>query len=220
MEKFSYALEFYKNNIFNIENDNDVSIMKKAIMDAKKIEQHFSNVLNIDLLRENIIISFKFNKKLDCENRINYIRGIVYSRSYINFNDAIIFNQILNNLLYPIDDNIFDDDNDELIHKNDSNVSTIDIDNTIDYIDYSDIIDIFSKPPDKVIEYFKSNFKNFIKKILNLKNVPNNANNKERKYIIKGMKDWFTYIINMFDDIYNIYIDNLERNCTDLSLFI
>lgn len=88
MEKFSYTLELYKSKIFNIDTDKDCKELKKATEDAEKIELYFNDVINKDLLRKNIILSFWFKKNMDYKDRINYIRGIVYSRRYIDYNDV------------------------------------------------------------------------------------------------------------------------------------
>lgn len=216
MEKFSYALEFYKNNIFDIETDNDVSIMKKAVMDAQKIEQHFSNVPNINLLRENIIISFKFNKNIDYENRINYIRGIVYSKSFINLNDMFMFNEYIYSLTK--ENEVDCDEVDELLDQGNMTVSTEKIESA--EINDENYINLYDKSPLEIVQYFKYNFIVFSKSILKIKKVPTDKENYERKYIIKGMKDWYTYMINIFNDLYDIYKYKLKMNSTDLSQFI
>lgn len=90
MEKFSYTLELYKSKIFNIDTDEECEKLKKASQDAEKIESYFSNVPNKEILRENIILSFWFNKHMDYKDRINYIRGLVYSRRYIDYKDVFL----------------------------------------------------------------------------------------------------------------------------------
>lgn len=88
MEKYSYTLELYKSKVFNIDTKEDCNALKKASEDAEKIELYFNDVPNKDILRENIILSFWFNKHMDYKDRINYIRGLVYSRRYIDYKDV------------------------------------------------------------------------------------------------------------------------------------
>lgn len=96
MGKFSYTLELYKNNIFGIDNESDQKKLLNAAKDAEKIEKYFSNVPNVDLLRENIILSYKFDKYIDYKDRINFIRGLVYGRRYIDISDIYDFLDSIN----------------------------------------------------------------------------------------------------------------------------
>lgn len=50
MEKFSYGLEFYKNNIYKLE---DTNLFKRKVKEAEKIEKVLFNTLsNIELVRK------------------------------------------------------------------------------------------------------------------------------------------------------------------------
>lgn len=94
---FSYSICFYRNNIYSLDSEN-FEPYKKACLDAKEIEKYFvekTGGMNIEALRENIVQSFKFNRDLCVKDRINYIRGLVYSRRYIDFCDIFHFSDYL-----------------------------------------------------------------------------------------------------------------------------
>ena len=86
MEKFSYALEFYRENLYSLDN---VNFFEKKVKEAEKIENYFSKLIpNIEYIRPYILMSYRFEKILGYENRIRYIRGLVYASDYIDFYDA------------------------------------------------------------------------------------------------------------------------------------
>lgn len=96
MMEFSYYLEFYKRNIFNMDTDENTKLLEKNGKQAFEIEKYFcKNILNIEELRNTIIKSYVFEKDLDFESRINYIKGIIYSKKYINANDVEILSRDL-----------------------------------------------------------------------------------------------------------------------------
>ena len=69
MNKFSYSLELYKRNIFSL---NELKKYNKYIESADKIEEYFylkNN--NLDIIRNNIILSYSFMPTLKYDDRIN-----------------------------------------------------------------------------------------------------------------------------------------------------
>ncbi len=70
------------------------------------------------------------------------------------------------------------------------------------------------------LELFKQNFEEFINIMLDKKNVEKRKNNRTRVYIIKGMRDYFEYVIGMLDEIYEI--DKIQKDyySLDLSKFV
>lgn len=243
MDKFSYTLEFYKYNIFNIDTDEQVKEIKKAVKDAKKIEEHFSSVLNTDLLRENIIISFYFNKELKVEDRINHIRGIAYSRRYINYRDIFSYYELLEIYFREgIETSICEDviknykrvldsiknQSDEeknILSFNDNVATDVKDDDTEEYTEDYEEDQIYNSDYIKLIindilEIYKINFEEFKKIMLEAKNIPTRKNNRERKYVIMGMMEWYNYIINIFEELYNANDINIRRKSTDLSQYI
>ncbi len=90
MGNFSYANEFYKRGICNL---NNINQFKKFVKEAESIELYFiERVPLLDELREAILISYKLNKGFRTfKNRINHIRGIVYAKHYIDESDIELF---------------------------------------------------------------------------------------------------------------------------------
>lgn len=104
MVDFNYGKYFYEHKIFNIEDDSQINKMSKAIEDAKRIEKYFFKIVpNIDKIQSIIAFSFKINPCLEYIDRINYIRGIVYSQDYIDYNDVIEFYNLITNYEYVVD---------------------------------------------------------------------------------------------------------------------
>lgn len=84
MANFNYGVEFYRRNLYALEDKQ----FKRRVREAEKLEKYFLEKNgNIDLIRENILISYHLNKKLTITNRLNYIRGIIYARQYIDYKD-------------------------------------------------------------------------------------------------------------------------------------
>ena len=87
MKKFSYALEFYNNGTFSLD---ELKTFEKEVKIAEATEDHFRLFTNeIEAIRDNILISYKFKKELPLEDRINYVRGIVYARQFMDDKDVI-----------------------------------------------------------------------------------------------------------------------------------
>lgn len=87
MKKFSYALEFYNNGTFSLD---ESKTFEKEVKIAEATEDHFKLFTNeIEAIRDNILISYKFKKELPLEDRINYVRGIVYARQFMDEKDVI-----------------------------------------------------------------------------------------------------------------------------------
>lgn len=86
MEKFSYGLEFYNRGWFSLDDTEEFS---KAVEIADKTENYFREFTDeIETIRVNILISYKFRKDLSLEDRINYVRGISYSKQFLNEEDV------------------------------------------------------------------------------------------------------------------------------------
>ena len=85
MEKFSYALEFYRQNIFSLD---DVDNFKLRVEEAEFIDSYFKDIIpNLDYLRPYVLLSYRFNKEINDYDRINYIKGLIYANDYVDFED-------------------------------------------------------------------------------------------------------------------------------------
>ena len=85
MEKFSYGVEFYKSRIFSLK---DKEEFKEKLAEAIKVEGYFFNLVpNVELIRPYILMSYRLNKDITFEDRILYIRGLIYASDYIDLND-------------------------------------------------------------------------------------------------------------------------------------
>lgn len=94
MERFSYAKYFDEHKVFDISNKEDITLMQNAVNDAYKIERYFFNKIpDMNNFRWIIAFSFKLDKNLKYEDRINYIRGMVYCMRYISLNDIEKFRE-------------------------------------------------------------------------------------------------------------------------------
>lgn len=104
MQKFNYGKCFDEHNIYSIENEEEISKMKKAVEDANMIEKYFFRIVpNIEQIRRMIVFSFRLNKDLSKFDRINYIRGLIYCEDYIDFDDVKSFYNLLTDYTYVID---------------------------------------------------------------------------------------------------------------------
>lgn len=93
MEKFNYDVEFYKRNIFTIE---ELIERKNESSNAIYVEECLSKLnSNVDLIRENILISYSLNKNLSKEERLYYVKGVIYARQYLNEEDLDTFLNII-----------------------------------------------------------------------------------------------------------------------------
>lgn len=101
MEKFSYGLEFYKNNIYKLE---DTNLFKRKVKEAEKIEKVlFNTIPNIELVRKFVLRSYYFNKKITFKNRIDFIKGLILADNVISYADVFEFSDHLENQVsvYP-----------------------------------------------------------------------------------------------------------------------
>ena len=97
MNKFSYSLELYKRNIFSLE---ELDKYKESIKIANEVESYFlERNNNIDLIRNNIILSYNFIRELNLEERINYVKGIIFSRQFMNEKDVLELNNTFSNAI-------------------------------------------------------------------------------------------------------------------------
>lgn len=93
MEEFSYNVEFYKNHIFTIE---ELMNRRDEQDNAKYIEDYYSSFNNnVDIIRDCILNSYRLNKYLTKEERLHYVRGIMYSNQYLNIEDFDNFVEII-----------------------------------------------------------------------------------------------------------------------------
>ena len=110
MVKFDYANRFYQNNIFSLD---DIETFKNKVIEAIEIEKHFFNLLpNVEFIREYIIYSYVFEKNLNIDDRINYIKGLVYASDYVDLDDLNCISDDINFL------NNFDYEPDEIEKQN------------------------------------------------------------------------------------------------------
>lgn len=104
MANFDYANVFYKNKIFSL---SDVNLFRNKVEEAEKIDNFFLYVIpNMNHIRDYIIYSYIFEKNLAIEDRINYIKGLVYASDYVDFNDLDCLSEdirFLNNFDYEPD---------------------------------------------------------------------------------------------------------------------
>lgn len=263
--KFSYYLEFYKRNIFTLDTDEDIKLLEENGKQAQRVEQYFcENILNIDELRSTIIQSYIFERKLDFRSRINYIRGITYSKSYINMNDVKLLSEYLQktptdhiydslffemgdsydklkflelmcvdiigvqtaeelnlvnelltdmqNYLVLVGDNISceeDETDEEKDIDCEDNLSSNKNNGSLIY----NLIGIEQK-----LDFFKNYYENF--KNIMLKKRGIDTNDKQDSYVIKGMDDWFNYIMNMLEFLNEMHQNIIKTKALDLSDFI
>ena len=82
---FSYALEFYKEGIFSLD---DISTFKRKVKEAEEVDKYFSKIVpNINFVRPYILNSYKLEKKIGFKNRTRYVRGLIYASDYIDMTD-------------------------------------------------------------------------------------------------------------------------------------
>lgn len=101
MEKFSYGLEFYKNNIYKLE---DTDLFKRKVKEAEKIERVlFNTIPNIELVRKYVLRSYSFDKKITFKDRIDFIKGLILADNVISYTDVFEFSDHLENQVdaYP-----------------------------------------------------------------------------------------------------------------------
>lgn len=268
MDKFNYNKVLYENGICDL---NNIEEFRKISKNFKEVEELLKKKTScLDELRKLIILSYKFNKKdIRPIDRANFIRGIAYSRHYIDEDDINNFISQINQFnlffenanisvfesleieeditVYSIK-NILDyqnripsyDEYEELKKNNKKeneirNKSTLidtinkedtdtddedeDIDDDIDEDIDDDIdenyLDKYRKlEPDEIIYYLKDNFEEYIKLIIQNKEI---VDEKEKKYVIEGMNCWFNQIFHELESLYKISI--IERKMQDKTLF-
>ena len=103
MERFSYDLEFYKNNLFDLDN---IKLFKRKVKEAKEIESFFWKIIpNIEYIRKYILRSYYMNKSYGKITRIRYIKGLILADSIIDFDDIREFSSIVSENIF-IEDKI------------------------------------------------------------------------------------------------------------------
>ena len=272
MEEFNYAKYFNDHNIFDITSKDELYKMKRALEDCKKIEKYFFTVLpNINAIKNIIAFSFKLNRTLRYRNRIEYIRGIIYSQDYIDFNDVIKFSNLVTDYGYVVDlptifnekcdteyadidffedlmiiDNLngksaydalsymeFEDENEEDDEPEDEDDKQIDgivtmlknINNSIGEKEEVKRDVPFDKrmiqiTPEKKIENFKKNFRKYINIVFESKEINKEQDKREYTYVVLGMKDWFKFVIDIIETIYNISKEEKRTLRKKLSDFV
>ena len=85
MKFFNYMHSFYHECVYSIE---EMAEHLDQIQIAENVEKRLSKYNdNLDIIREMIIRSFKFRKDLSEDDRYNYVKGMIYSRQFLNEND-------------------------------------------------------------------------------------------------------------------------------------
>lgn len=85
MKKFSYGLEFYHKEIFDLD---ETEKFKREVEIAEKVESYYHVYSdNLEEIRKSILTSYKLRRELSLEDRIAYVKGIIYSRQYMNESD-------------------------------------------------------------------------------------------------------------------------------------
>ena len=238
---YNYCKEIYERNICDLE---DEKRFKKILNDIKYIEKYFSEyTCMIDEIREIIFLSYNFNDRLSKENRINFIRGIIYSKHYVDDKDIDNFIEDLklyNKQLEERNKTVFE----SVVTKEDEEMYTIDqiIDDemNIDYLpdevyefngnsvkndiscatedEISEEIYLSNYEvhlyPEERINYLVDHYEDYKEIILQKKKV---YFEKEKKYIIKGMDAWFNKTISILQILYDNNEDYLKKH--DKSLF-
>ena len=93
MKKFSYELEFYQRNLFDLDN---IRLFKLKVKEAKEMEKYFNQVIpNLDFVRKYVLRSYIFNKKVRGLRRIAYIKGLIYAENYVDLNNLYEFNEYI-----------------------------------------------------------------------------------------------------------------------------
>lgn len=273
---FNYGSYFYHNNIFDIEEERDRKKFEKAVIDARKIEEYFSDMIpNREIIIPIILTSFRLNNNIECKDRINYIRGIIYSKKYIDFDDISkfvedlqMFNVPTNNSIFlnkdysesrfgffydAFDDNVGTDsinanevlyyiiESDKFIKSNEvavedkedeeENQNEVAVEdrkdeeeneeeNAEEDVENSFDLMYYSISPKEKLELFKKNFEDYINIMLDKKNVDKRKNNRARVFIIKGMRDYFEFVMGILEEIYEM--DEIQKNyySLDLSKFL
>lgn len=85
MKFYNYLHSFYRECVFTLD---EMFEDDTCIKDAEAIEKKLmKNNSNRDIISSVIIRSFKFRKDLSREDRYNYVKGMIYSRQFINEGD-------------------------------------------------------------------------------------------------------------------------------------
>lgn len=244
MKKFSYGLEFYKCNIFDISNP---KLFKRKVIEAESIEKHFSTLLpNVERVRKYIIRSFRMKPRMNAKDRINYIIGLIYADDYINVDDLYTFAEYIENKKYPELENksiwwvkdYYEMPEDVDFFGNELSdtdevclVSSKSVDHTsedeCDEDDYEDEDDLEYSPstkkedlrtvdPDVKIDEFKKHKKKFIELILENKD----KSEDEKRLIRRAMNDWIDFSINALKDMYAIKRKSIEYKMENISKFV
>lgn len=230
--KYSHSLELYKAGICNLENEKE---FKRITKEFKALEKYFINKgADLEEIRKNILISFKFCKKLKIKERINHIIGIIYARHYFNeedlygfldsleqYNNSKYCNQTLfSKLKYKEMTDVYDkegknidsydkiiDDFSEYIN-NDSDICILpeeDLDSKVEEIKTSEIVEL---DPEEKLEYVEEKYNTYKMHLLDSKNYSKNDKFK----ISRAMDDWFKYMMQNLKDLYKIDCDIHKLN--------
>ena len=175
---FNYANIFYQNKIFALD---DIKTFKNKVNEACKIEKYFSSLLpNVEYIREYIIYSYIFEKKLNINNRINYIKGLVYASDYVDLDDLNCISDdinFLNNFEY--EPNELEKQNGYNYYYNKSSIwkftSYFNMSNQNDFLDHLD--------DETLIEIKIQNKNENINELLNNNNFKNQLNNANVNFV-------------------------------------
>ncbi|MBP3635166.1 MAG: hypothetical protein J6J17_01730 [Bacilli bacterium] len=242
MEKFSYALEFYKRNLFDFEN---IKLFERKVKEAKEIEKYYLQVVpNTESIRKYIIRSYILNRKYNRLARINYIKGLIYADDYINFDDIIDFQEYLDENIVLIPKISLwgykgyskEDSEDEYLDNRDCSIVELPVCCDFTSYEYDELIDEIEEEesceideniiiidekseiimPEEKIKRFKKLAKKYVDKTIENKKIDKNS-----VYMVKrGMNDWINFTITTLEEIYNLKEKSLMYTDTNIGDYI
>ena len=244
MEKFSYYLELYNMEIFDID---EMIEHEDQIKNAIKIEKYLNSLNdNIDIIRNAILSSFRFKKILNYDERLDHVRGIIYSMHYMNHEDLYKFINDLENMNTSIfDKTLFDvrtfsDNYDKDFFRDymyNLKVKDEEEDITEDYLRgkinsvgetvivekkddmtveefFKDSYEMKELVPLERLELFKKYYLLYKEGILEYKGIISGT--KEHEYVSKGMDDYNKYITGCFEIMSSFIDQDLKRKSRNL----
>ncbi len=248
MKKFSYAVEFYKNNIFSLDNTN---LFKTKVKEAEEIEKYFSKVIpNTEFIRKYIIRSYKFNKSVRRLRRIAYIKGLILGENYVDFKDLLEFSDYISETLllepkttlWKYKEYVHDTENEDIFEGKiqQDNLSELVVTVSNENVDLEQLND--NKIDENLIEptyieeyYFDDSDYDFLpvhpkEKLIQFKNLVNqyiketiqekNISKDEENMVKKGMKDWIDFILTSMEDVYEINEYTLRYKDENISKYL
>ena len=74
--------------------------------------------------------------------------------------------------------------------------------------------------PDKKIQNFKDNFSKFVELTLDRKDINIFSKESEGLFVVKGMSDWFDYVIHILESLYLIGPEDIKKYMQNFTEFI